>query len=72
LFVVSVYVVGIIPIVVHDMTVDGRAESVTPVVGMVSGHNAAETVVTKSVGETALAKSVEVLSTVDTRIHPTQ
>jgi hypothetical protein len=70
LFVISVYVVGIIPFVVHDVAIDGRTESVASVIGVVSGYNAAEATVAESVGEVTLAESVEVLSTVHARVHP--
>jgi hypothetical protein len=72
LFIISVDVVSVVPLVVHNMAVDGRTKGVATVIGMVSGYNAAETIVAKSVGEAALAESVEILSTIDTRVHPTQ
>jgi hypothetical protein len=50
------------------VAVGGRTESVAPVIGMVSGYNAAEAIMTKSMGETTLAEGVEVFSTVDARV----
>jgi hypothetical protein len=72
LFVISVYVVGIIPFVIHDVVVDGRTESVASVMRVVSGYNAAEAAVAESVGETTLTEGVEVFSAINARVHPTQ
>jgi hypothetical protein len=47
------------------VVVDGRTESVASVVGVVSGHNAAEATVTEGVGETTLVEGVEVFATID-------
>jgi hypothetical protein len=72
LFVISIYVIGIVPLVVHNMAVDGRTEGIASVKGVIGGYNAAETVVAEGMGETTLAESVEVLPAIDTRIHLTQ
>jgi hypothetical protein len=72
LFVISVYVVGIVPFVIHDVVVDGWTERVASIVGVISRYNAAETVGTEGMGETALAERMTSFAAVHTGVRPSE